>query len=300
MPAMQDDRLVGALIAGLPTIPAPEVAPVGGGRSTENVLRDPWLYNRVPNVLERGHGSLQLGQKASPLAVGLRNHSLRTPAQMQQNYPRELAFSEAAALAGVDAITFRLNHTKDERLIRVLEAVRKASGWQTRPSTIAKSGSGTSSTALTGQGVSVMVRKNGYWACVCQVSVTPATGAVAVQKYTIAVDPGIVVNPLQMKRQVQGGAIMGMSHALHEEVTFDESGVTSRDWRSYPIMTMAEVPEIEVVLLHRPEVGGYAQGSETANALAVSAIAAAFFDATGKPARRLPLKAAYVKTLLQS
>jgi hypothetical protein len=68
-----------------------------------------------------------------------------------------------------------------------------------------------------------------------------------VEKYTIAVDPGIVVNPMQLKRQVEGGAVMGISHALFEEVTFDESGITRDDWISYPIPTMSDIPEIKVV-----------------------------------------------------
>jgi CO/xanthine dehydrogenase Mo-binding subunit len=126
------------------------------------------------------------------------------------------------------------------------------------------------------------------------------TGGVKVEKITMAADPGIVVNPLQLKRQVEGGVLMGVSHALHEEVSFDEGKVTSRDWSSYPILTMAEIPEVKVVLVHRPETGTYGQGSETANALAAPAIAAALFDATGKPVRRLPLRPAYVKELLQA
>jgi len=47
---------------------------------------------------------------------------------------------------------------------------------------------------------------------------------------------------------------MGVSIALLEELRFDESGVTSADWRSYPIATMADLPEIKVVLINRPEV----------------------------------------------
>jgi len=82
--------------------------------------------------------------------------------------------------------------------------------------------------------------------------------------------------------------------------TFDESGVTARDWRTYPILKMADIPEIKVVLLHRPEVGSYGGGSEAANALAAPALAAAFFDATGKIARRLPLKPQYVQVLLKA
>jgi CO/xanthine dehydrogenase Mo-binding subunit len=145
-----------------------------------------------------------------------------------------------------------------------------------------------------------MLRSGTYWACVCQVSLTPSTGKLVVEKYTVAVDPGIVINPAQLKRQVEGGAVMGLSHALHEEMTFDESGVTSRDWRTYPIATMGDLPEINVVMISRPEVGAYGGGSEAANALALPAIAAAFFDATGKAARRLPLKPAYVRSLLTS
>src|SRR5579862_6028990 len=118
MPAMQDDRPIGAVIAGLPTMPAPEVESKSV-TSTVNGLSDPWLYKQVPNVVERGHGTFQVGQKASPIAVGLRDHSMRTPGQFQQNYPRELAISEAAALAGSDAIQFRLDHAKEERLIAV-------------------------------------------------------------------------------------------------------------------------------------------------------------------------------------
>jgi CO/xanthine dehydrogenase Mo-binding subunit len=263
MPAMQDDRLVGAVIAGLPTMPAPDVqappdSPVG---STVNGLMDPWLYGRVPNLAERGHGTFQLGQKASPLGIGLRDHSMRTPGQYQQNFPREMAVSEAAALGGVDAIQFRI---------------------------------------LRGQGVSAMLRSGTYWACVCKVSVAPATGQVSVDEYTIAVEPGIVVNPMQLKRQVEGGAVMGISHALHEEVTFDRSGITANNWRSYPILTMAEVPPIKVVIMSRPEVGMYGGGSEAANALAPSAIASAVFDATGRVPRRLPLNPAYVQALLNA
>jgi CO/xanthine dehydrogenase Mo-binding subunit len=300
MPAMQDDRLVGALLAKLPTPPAPEVTPPAGSiSSTVNAISDPWIYEQVPNVAETGYGTFQIGQKASPLGIGLRDHSMRTPGQLQQNFPRELAISEAAAQAGVDAIEFRLRQTDDARLRGVLIAVRDASGWETRTSPSARAAAN-GGAAVRGQGVSAMLRSGTYWACVCQVSVTPSSGKVKVDKYTIAVDPGIVVNPLQLKRTIEGGALMGLSHALCEEMAFDQSAITSRDWRSYPILTMDDVPEIKVVILPHPEIGAYGGGSEAANALAVSAIAAAFYDATGKIARRLPLKAAYVQSVLKA
>jgi CO/xanthine dehydrogenase Mo-binding subunit len=299
MPAMQDDRPVGAILAGLPTMPAPSEKATGIVGGTTNGNSDPWVYDRVAHLMERGRGTLQVGQTSSPLAVGIRDHSMRTPGQFQQNFPRELAMNEAAALAGADAIQFRIDHAKDDRAIGVLKAVRDASGWDTRSSPCAKPVS-TGSTAVRGRGVSLMLRSGTYWACVCHIAVTPSTGVIAVEKYTIAVDPGIVVNPMQLKRQVEGGAVMGISHALFEEATFDESGITTRDWRTYPILKMADVPEIKVVLLHKPEVGAYGGGSEAANALAAPAIAAALFDATGKIARRLPLKPEYVQTMLKA
>ncbi len=298
MPAMQDDRPIGAVIAGLPTMPAPEVESKSV-TSTVNRIADPWIYDRIPNVAERGHGTFQVGQKVSPLAVGIRDHSMRTPIQFQQNFPRELAVSEAAALAGADAIQFRIDHAKEERIIEVLKAVRDASGWDTRPSPQPHPVS-TGSKPVQGRGVSLMFRAGTYWACVCRIVVTPSSGAIVVEKYTIAVDPGVVVNPMQLKRQVEGGAVMGISQALLEEAMFDESGITSRDWNTYPILKMADIPEIKVVLLNNPKVGAYGGGSEAANALAAPAIAAALHDATGKINRRLPLKRAYVQAFLKA
>ena len=298
MPAMQDDRLVGAVVAGLPTQPPPQV-----GRepifSTANFISDPWVYTAVPNVQERGRGTVQVGEKASPLAVGLRDHSMRTPGQLQQNVPRELAMSEAAALIGVDPLEFRIRQTKEPRLVGVLKAVKQASGWEPRPAP-RRGARATGSEPLVGQGVSAVMRANTYWACVCQVSVVPATGKLTVTKYTVAVDPGIVINPVQLKLQIQGGALMGLSHTLYEEVSFDEGAVTSRDWATYPILTMADVPEVEVVIIDNPGVGSYGGASEAANALAMSAVGAAFFDATGKPARRMPLLPDYVKAMLRA
>jgi len=298
MPAIQDDRLVGAVLAGLPT-PRPPDVDGEGFWSTANSIYDPWVYGKIPNVLESGYGTFQIGQKESPLAIGMRDHSLRTPGQRQQNYPRELAFNEAAARAGLDAIEFRLMQTDNQRLIDALREVRDASGWQTRPAP-APGAASTGSNPVSGQGVSVLERTGSYWVCVCQVSVVPDSGKVSVNRCTMLVDPGIVINPLQLERQIQGGALMGLSHALFEETRFDEHGVTSRNWLNYPILTMADVPEMQVIIRNRPEIGECGSGSEAANALALSAVAAAFFDATGKPARRLPLTPAYVQSILQA
>jgi CO/xanthine dehydrogenase Mo-binding subunit len=297
-PPMQDDRLVGALLAGLPTMGVPALkmpAPHQG----ELLVRDPWVYHHVPNVAESGHGTPQIGQLESPLQAGLRDHSMRTPIQFQQNFPRELAMSEAAALAGIDALQFRIDQTSEPRIKDILARLRDASEWRSRPSPSPDAAS-TGDRSVQGRGVSVIFRDNGFWACAAHVAVTPATGVVIVERMTLVVDPGIVVNPLQLKRQVEAGCLMGVSIALHEEVPFDEGAVTAKDWISYPILKMAETPEVRVVLVHRPETGVHGQGSETSNALAASAIASAVFDATGKPVRRLPLRPDIVKRAMSS
>jgi CO/xanthine dehydrogenase Mo-binding subunit len=177
--------------------------------------------------------------------------------------------------------------------------VRDASGWETRPSPCPVKAA-TGKEAVRGRGVSLMLRDGTYWACVCHIALIPETGVIKVEKCTLAVDPGVIINPTHLKRQVEGGAMMGISIALFEEVMIDEGGVTQDDWNSYPILTMADIPEIKVELIPNPKVGKYGGGSEAANALAAPAIAAAFHDATGKVLRRLPLKPAYVLGVLKT
>jgi len=296
-PPMQDDRPIGAVLAGLSTIapPAPDnPSPV---HTSAIFIADVWAYEAVANVSETGRGTYQIGQKASPIAVGLRGHSMRTPIQYQQNFPREAAISEAAALAGADALQFRIDHATDPRVKAVLERLRAESAWDTRPSP-STSARSEGSEVVHGRGVSFMYRENGYWACAAHVAVTPATGVVKVERITLVCDPGIVVNPLQLRRQAEAGCLMGVSQALYEEVAFDRSSITITDWRSYPILTAADAPEVNVVLAPHEGASIYGQGSESANALALGSIAGAFFDATGKPARRIPLRPDYVKAML--
>jgi len=296
---MQDDRPIGAILAGLPTIDAPKPGNPDFIHAADMNIADTWVYGNVPHLAEQGHGMYQVGQRESPLGVGLRDHSMRTPIQFQQNFPREVAISEAAALAGADPLQFRLDHVDSKRFKAILTRLRSEAGWETRPSP-APHHSATGKRVVRGQGVSIMLRDNGYWACACHVAVTPSTGEVRVERLTIVLDLGIVVNPMQLKRQVQAGCTMGISEALHEEVSFDKGAITSTDWYSYPILKMSELPEIKVVIVPRPDVGIYGQGSESANALAAPAIAAAFFDATGKPARRFPLRPEYVQAMLKA
>lgn len=262
-----------------------------------NEMQDIWVYGNVPAVREKAMSTWQIGEKESPIAVGLRDHSMRTPIQFQQNFPREVAMSEAAMLAGKDALQFRLDHVTDPRFKAIIEKLRNEADWDSRPSP-APGARASGKGVVKGRGMSIMLRDNGYWACAAHVAVTPETGEVRVERMTMVADVGIVINPLQLRRQIQAGCLMGVSQALHEEVSFDRGAITAADWASYPILTMAEAPEIKVVFETNLAAGNYGQGSESANALAAPAIAAAVLDATGKPVRRLPLRPEYVKAAL--
>jgi CO/xanthine dehydrogenase Mo-binding subunit len=302
--AGQDDRPVGALLAGLPTMAAPAVVPpVGSFSGTSNGISDTWVYDQVPNALQTGFGGPNMGSHLNDpnyqTEIGLRGHSMRTPGQRQQNFAQESMMNELAAAAKMDPIEFRLANTSAERLINVLNTLKTESGWVTRPSPSPHAAT-TGSTALTGQGCSQMLRSTAYWGCVAQVSVVPKTGKVTVTHITTVVDPGIVVNPLQLERMAQGGATMGTSETLHEQVHFNTGAITDHDWVSFPILRFTELPVIKVVVIPNSSVGVMGGGGEGPNGFVPAAIAAAVFDATGKQPRRLPLIPGYIRDLLAS
>jgi CO/xanthine dehydrogenase Mo-binding subunit len=99
-----------------------------------------------------------------------------------------------------------------------------------------------------------------------------------------------MINPDGVKNQVEGNVIQGVSRALFEEVTFDSSGaVTSLDWATYPILRFPDLPELEVVLINRPEVAPLGAG-EGATIPPAAAIANAIYDAVGVRLREGPFK----------
>src|SRR5262249_28176573 len=129
--------------------------------------------------------------------------------------------------------------------------------------------------------------------------VTPSTGVVKVTRFTLGVDPGKIINPRHLKLVMQGGVVMGLGEVLKEELTFDTEKVTSTDWSRYHIMTLADLPPIDIVTISRDDQG-FGGGGEAANALPQPAVVAAVFDATGVQPRRSPLTPAYIQELLKA
>ena len=124
-----------------------------------------------------------------------------------------------------------------------------------------------------------------------------SSGRITVRRATCAHDCGLIVNPDGLRNQVEGNIVQTLSRALHEEVQFDRSRVTTVDWASYPILIFPEAPAIEVALIDRPELPPLGAG-EAASAPVAGALANAVFDATGVRLRTVPFTARRMKAAL--
>ena len=125
-----------------------------------------------------------------------------------------------------------------------------------------------------------------------------ANGKVQVRKFFVALDCGPISNPDGVRNQIEGGVLQGMSRALLEEVTWDETRVTSNDWETYNSFYLgAEMPAMEIVLINRTDVPATGAG-ETAITLVPAALGNAIFDATGARLREAPFTAARVKSAM--
>jgi CO/xanthine dehydrogenase Mo-binding subunit len=219
-----------------------------------------------------------------PEPIPLRTSNLRAPGQLSRCFASESFLNEIAADLGVDPVEFRLRYlTDDQRATEVLKAAAQKGQWQKRSSPA----SSLTGTTVNGRGIAMTRRSGGYVAVVADVEVDKSTGKVTVKRVTCAHDCGLVVNPDGVKNQVEGNIVQGVSRALLEEVTFDSSGVTSLDWNSYPILKFSDVPDLDIVLINRPEVAPLGAG-ELSTVPLPAAIASAIFDATAVRMREVP------------
>ena len=138
-----------------------------------------------------------------------------------------------------------------------------------------------------------------------EIDVDTETGSVKVRRLVAVHDCGRPINPKLTESQIYGGVIQGLSYALYEERHLDPtSGIhLNANIDQYKIAGSREIPEIEVHILE--QLGGQsstdARGvAEPANVATAAAIANAFFNATGKRIRRLPLTPANVLDALRA
>ena len=231
-----------------------------------------------------------------PEPIPLRTSNLRAPGDVARCFASECFIDEIAADLKADPVDFRVRHLAgNKRGLECLQAAVNKAGWQNRPSP-APAASGN---IARGRGVALTQRANTYVAVVAEVEVNKTTGQVMVKRIVCSHDCGLMVNPDGVQNQVEGNVIQGVSRAMYEEVTFDANGgVTSLDWATYPILRFPDLPQLEVVLINRPDMQPLGAG-EGATIPPAAAIANAIYDAVGARLREGPFTAKRVLAAMQ-
>ncbi|MBV8918451.1 xanthine dehydrogenase family protein molybdopterin-binding subunit [Bradyrhizobium sp.] len=146
--------------------------------------------------------------------------------------------------------------------------------------------------------VSSQERKTASWtACVAHVAVD-SSGGVKVKKLTVATDVGTQVHPDNIRAQVEGAALWGLSLAMYEKATLANGGIEQTNFDSYTPLRMSQMPEVAVAVIAN---GEHATGvGEPAVTVVAPAIGNAVFNACGARVRELPITAEAVKAAMKA
>jgi isoquinoline 1-oxidoreductase subunit beta len=146
--------------------------------------------------------------------------------------------------------------------------------------------------------VSSQERATASWtACVAHVAVAPS-GEVKVKKLTVATDVGTQVNPDNIRAQVEGAALWGVSLALYEKATLKDGGIEQTNFDTYTPLRMSQLPEVAISIIAN---GEKATGvGEPAVTVVAPALANAIFNACGARIRSLPITAEAVKAAMKA
>jgi isoquinoline 1-oxidoreductase beta subunit len=245
--------------------------------------KDPVVFQGLNN----GGGEAMIGYSFPHLLI---DHAMRNPhvppgfwrgVNLNQNAVYlECFIDEVAHATGKDPLVLRRELMKNHpKHLAVLEAVAQRVGW------------GRPAADINGQKVfRGLCQTHGFGAYVAacaEVSVSPA-GALNVHRIVAATDPGYAVNPQQIEAQVEGSFVYGLSAALYGECTVKDGAIEQKNFDSYPMLKMADMPKVETIVMGS---GGFWGGvGEPTIAVAAPAVLNAIFAATGKRIRELPLK----------
>ncbi|HYG34546.1 MAG TPA: molybdopterin cofactor-binding domain-containing protein, partial [Clostridia bacterium] len=196
------------------------------------------------------------------------------------NFARESYMDELAASAGTDPLEFRLAHLENLRLRAVLETACQRFGWQ---DCIKNKTSGK------GFGMACGTEKGSYVATCVEIEIEPKRKEIVVRRVCQAFECGPILNPDNLLSQVQGAIIMGLGPALHEEMLFENGEIQNASFRRYRVPRLADVPELDIHLLNRPDLDPVGAG-ETPIITIAPAIANAVFNATGVRVRSMPIR----------
>ncbi len=191
----------------------------------------------------------------------------------------ECFMDELARAAGQDPLEFRRKYLKPKHRA-VLDAAAAGAGY-------GKAAPGVH------HGLAQIMGFGSYVAACAEVSVT--NGKLKIHRIVAATDPGVVVNPAQVERQVSGSFVYGLSAALHGQCTVKDGVIEQTNFDTYPVLRMDEMPKVETILV--PSGGFWGGVGEPTIGVAAPAVLNAIFAATGKRIRSLPVSKHDLKTV---
>ncbi len=207
---------------------------------------------------------------------GVPTGAWRSVGASQNAFAVECFIDELADSAGIDPVDYRLALLNaNSRHLKVLEIAADKAGWRC------------SNTSGRHSGVAFFHGFKSTVAQIAEVSVL-TSGEIKVHRVVCVIDCGIAVNPDQVMAQMEGAIIFGLSAALKGQITIEQGQIQQANFEDYPILTLAETPEIEVHIVPSQEFPG-GVGEPGVPPIA-PAVANAVFAATGKRLRSLPLR----------
>lgn len=206
---------------------------------------------------------------STPVPIGV----WRAVGHSQNGFFMESIIDELAHAAGRDAYEFRRALIADERLRNVLDTVAKAADW------------GTPLPEGHGRGIAVM---EGYGSIVAQVAeVSVRDRRIKLERMVSAIDCGMAVHPDNVRAQMEGGIVFGLTAMMHGAIDVEAGAVRQGNFSDYPLLQLKDTPRFETVIIESGETMGGV--GEPGLPPAAPAVANAVFAACGERIRALPL-----------
>ncbi|QUS40466.1 xanthine dehydrogenase family protein molybdopterin-binding subunit [Tardiphaga alba] len=256
------------------------------GQSILASVRPEGMQNGMDPVVFQGlntSGEAAIGYTIPNLLI---DHSMRNPhvppgfwrgVNVNQNaIYLECFMDELAHSVGQDPVEFRRKlMSKHPKHLAVLNAVADKIGWTTpAPQGVFR-------------GICQHMGFGSYVAAATEISVTDGN-KIKIHRIVAATDPGHAVNPWQIDRQIAGSFVYGLSALFYGECTVQGGRIEQENFDTYQSMTLKEMPKVESILM--PSGGFWGGVGEPTICVAAPAVLNAFFAATGKRIRSVPLK----------